>query len=354
MNQKYYKAIGVMSGTSLDGVDLALCHFHVDNNDVWKFTIEKAETIPYPYRWQKLLKEAIHFTTDKVTHLDEDYTHYLGSIIQQFIERHRISEIDAVCSHGHTLFHQPERGYTFQLGNQASLAKILNQTVVCDFRVQDVAMGGQGAPLVPIGDELLFSEYDFCLNLGGFANGSFDSHGTRIAYDICPVNVVLNHLAEKFEQPYDEGGQLAATGNVNDSLLRKLNALPFFQKSPPKSLGMEWVHEYVFPLFAQSKYSDLDLLRTYTEHVASQLAIQFKKSKKVLITGGGVYNRFLIGKLETLSKSKLIIPDSDLIEFKEALVFALLGILRLRGDVNCLASVTGALENHSSGSIFTP
>lgn len=352
MNQKYYRVLGVMSGTSLDGVDLALCHFLYDEKDQWSFTLEGAKTVPYPSRWRKILKEAIHYSPEQVKGLDRDYTKYLAQVIGQFMVRASIDSVDAICSHGHTLFHQPNEGYTLQIGNLPALAHLLKQTVVCNFRVQDVALGGQGAPLVPIGDRLLFGSYEFCLNLGGFANGSFEQGEHRIAYDICPVNVVLNYYAEKLGKAYDDEGKLAASGRLNEALFKALNAIPYYQQSAPKSLGMEWVQSEIFPLLERSGLDVLDVLRTYTEHIVYQLSLQFKPDQKVLVTGGGAYNSFLIGRLRRLVPNEIILPNTEIIEFKEALVFAFLGVLKLRGEVNCLASVTGAPQDHSSGYIY--
>ncbi len=343
-----------MSGTSLDGIDLALCTFYISEKKEWSFTIEVAETIPYASNWQAILKEAIHFSEGRMQKLNEDYTLHLSEIISVFIEKHGIINLDAVCSHGHTILHQPDKGITLQIGNLPLLAEKLKQTVVCDFRVQDVAMGGQGAPLVPIGDRLLFSEYDYCLNLGGFANVSFEKEGNRIAYDICPVNIVMNQYAEKLGAPFDENGALAKSGTLNTALLQQLNSLSFYSEIPPKSLGLEWVQQHIFPLLKASKDSPENILRTFVEHIAIQLSSQFKENSSVFITGGGAYNLFLVERLKAQKSLNVIIPNAQILEFKEALVFGLLGVLKLRDEVNCLASVTGAKQNHSSGKIFKP
>lgn len=341
-----------MSGTSLDGIDLALCSFHISEKKKWRFEIETAETVAYSLNWQRILKDAVHFSEGKLQHLNEEYTLYLAEIVSKFIQKNAIENIDAVCSHGHTILHQPEKGVTLQIGNLPVLAKKLQQRVVCNFRVQDVALGGQGAPLVPIGDRLLFSEYNYCLNLGGFANVSFENEGKRIAYDICPVNIVLNHYAEKLGKSYDAEGIFAKSGVVNEDLLQQLNALPFYLKRPPKSLGLEWVQQFVFPLLEASKEPPINILRTFTEHIAFQLSEQFRENASVLITGGGAYNSFLLERLKAQKSLKLVIPNAQIIEYKEALVFGLLGILKVRGENNCLASVTGASKDHSSGIVY--
>jgi len=343
--------LGVMSGTSLDGVDVAQIHFTKDEK--WHFEIINAETIPYPDAWKNKLQEAINFDPKSLEELNERYTGYLAEIISDFLKKHDITNLDAVCSHGHTIKHEPENKYTLQIGNLPKLAGLLKLKVVCDFRVQDVALGGQGAPLVPVGDELLFPEYDYCLNLGGFANISTLKEGKRIAYDICPVNIVLNKLTEKLGFPYDDEGKIAASGSLIPELLTRLNALPFYAKLPPKSLGLEWVTANIFPLVENSGYKTEDLLCTFTEHVAIQLAKNFREGASVLTTGGGTFNSYLLKRLAHHRKIEIVIPSKEVIEYKEALIFALLGVLKLRGEVNCLKSVTGAIKDHSSGMIYT-
>ena len=351
MNKVTYKVLGVMSGTSLDGIDLAECFFSISEG-IWTYRIGKARTIPYPALWQERLKEAVHFSEGRLLTLNKDYTQFLGTVINSFIASERIEGLDAVCSHGHTILHQPEKGVTLQIGNLPILASEIAQKVVCDFRVQDVALGGQGAPLVPIGDSLLFSEYMYCLNLGGFANISSRLNKFRTAYDVCPINIVLNPLAAQLGLPYDEGGQIAASGKVNTRLLTALNDLSFYKLTAPKSLGLEWVQQFVFPLLNDSVLSLEDAIATLTEHMAIQLAAQFQEGATILATGGGAYNDHLLNRIKFHCNVIIKVPDATLLEFKEALVFGLLGVLKLRDEVNCLASVTGAKHDHSSGVIF--
>ncbi|GAB5401323.1 MAG: anhydro-N-acetylmuramic acid kinase [Aureisphaera sp.] len=354
MNKSHYKVIGVMSGTSLDGIDLAECNFEISGTGVWSFEIGKATTIAYSEIWKDKLKEAIHFSKGRLHSLNKEYTQFLGRLIGDFISENQLQNIDAVCSHGHTVLHRPDRGITLQVGNLKSITEQLDTKVVCDFRVQDVALGGQGAPLVPIGDRLLFPAYDYCLNLGGFANVSSELNNQRIAYDICPANIVLNPLAEQLGHDFDEGGKLAASGSLNDALFHELNRLAFYKEDPPKSLGLEWVQQHVFPLLNSSEISIEDKLHTVTEHIAFQLAQAFEEKRKVLVTGGGAYNTYLLERLGTQKDLDLVVPDNIIIEYKEALVFGLLGVLRLRNEVNCLASVTGALRDHCGGIVFMP
>lgn len=351
MAKSYYNVVGVMSGTSLDGIDIIYATYVYDNN--WTFKIHKSETLKYSEIWKSSLSQLVTKTLDELSEIDKAYSKYLGTVISEFIKKHNITDIDFIASHGHTALHQPENGLTLQIGNQQILANTLNEKVICDFRVQDVEYGGQGAPLVPIGDRLLFEKYGFCLNLGGFANISFEENNERIAFDICPVNIVLNHYAFKLNLDFDDKGKLASTGKIDFELLTKLNQIEFYQQKPPKSLGLEWVKENVIPLIDSYNLRIEDVLRTFVEHVAIQISKILNQEKaKVLVTGGGAYNDFLIHRIKFLSKSQIIIPSKENIEFKEALVFGLLGVLRERNEVNCLKSVTGANKNHSSGKIL--
>ena len=353
MFKEHYHIIGVMSGTSLDGIDLAQLHFSIKNGK-WSFKIQNCETIAYPQIWLNKLKTAITFSEKELENLNIEYTHFLGQTIRGFIQKNKLSNIDAVCSHGHTILHQPHKGITLQIGNLPEIAKIINQKVVCDFRVQDVELGGQGAPLVPIGDEILFSAFDFCLNLGGFSNVSFEEKGKRIAFDISPVNTVLNFYANQLGFDYDDQGKIARSGNLNLDLFTELNQIAFYQKKYPKSLGMEFVNETILPLLEKYPIPKEDKLHTFVEHIAFQIALALPKKKgKMLITGGGTYHKFLIDQIQFhLPNMEVVIPDKKTLEFKEALIFGLLGVLKLRKEINVLSSVTGAKFDHSSGVIF--
>jgi len=353
MNKTVYRVVGVMSGTSLDGVDLVDVTFSKQAG-VWRYDIHAFETKLYTEAWYSILKQLVSKSVTELESIDQEYTPYLAGMIQEFIIENKITDLDAICSHGHTALHQPEAGMTYQIGNLACLFDILKIPVVCNFRVQDVALGGQGAPLVPIGDKLLFSDYDFCLNLGGFANISTDIEARRIAYDICPANIVLNHYIGLLGFDYDDGGQLASTGTVCFELLEALNDLDFYKKAAPKSLGLEWVKQEIFPLIDSFDLPVESVLRTFVEHVAVQISnvINEKEGVQVLVTGGGAYHAFLMTKIKEKTSNTLIIPENRLVECKEALVFGFLGVLKLEGAVNCLSSVTGAKEDHSSGIIF--
>lgn len=355
MKLENYNVIGVMSGTSLDGVDLAHIQFRIKDKK-WDFTILESETIPYDLTWVQTLKTAVDFSHIELEKLNQEYTSLLASIISDFITRHKIENLDIICSHGHTILHQPHNGFTLQIGNLPEIADLVQQTVVCDFRVQDVQLGGQGAPLVPIGDRILFPEYDYCMNIGGFSNVSFEENGTRIAFDISPVNTVLNFYANQFGFDYDDKGQISASGEIYEALFNELNNLDFYQQNYPKSLGFEFVKETILPIIESFEIDITDKMRTFTEHVALQIAQALpNKNGRLLITGGGAYNDFLIERIQFhLPSIQIIIPDNKILEFKEAVIFALLGVLKLRGEINVLSSVTGAKTDHSSGNIYKP
>ncbi len=342
-----------MSGTSLDGVDLAHINFEI-NDGKWSYKIFECDTFSYSNEMISKLKNGIHLSSIELSELNIEYTNLLGNIISEFIAKNNISNLDAVCSHGHTILHQPQKGFTLQIGNLPEIAKITNQKVVCNFRVQDVLFGGQGAPLVPIGDEILFSEFDYCLNLGGFSNISFEENNERIAFDISPVNTVLNFYANTFGLEYDDKGKISESGNINIELFDELNKLEFYHKSYPKSLGFEFVQEIILPILNNYPITVEDKMRTFTEHIAFQIGEILKtKTGKLLISGGGVYNEYLIERIKKyLPAIEVIIPDEKTIQYKEALIFALLGVLKLRNEINVLASVTGAKQNHSSGEVF--
>ena len=351
---KRYRVAGLMSGTSLDGVDIACCNFQEENGH-WEYAIVRAETIPYPAEWKARLQHLPQGSALELAQTNAAYGRYLGKLVQGFLAQYNL-EVDLVASHGHTIFHQPAHGFTCQIGDGAAIAAECHIPVIADFRSLDVALGGQGAPLVPLGDQLLFGAYDSCLNIGGFANISFENEGRRLAYDICPANIILNGLSEKLGHAYDHDGLLAASGHTDESLLQQLNQIAYYRLPPPKSLGREWVEQTILPLLNNADISVCDALRTATEHMAMQLAraIGDHPDKQVLMTGGGTFNTFMLQRLALLTRTSVVIPEALLVNFKEALVFALLGVLRLRGEVNCLAAVTGARENSCGGAIFRP
>lgn len=343
-----YCVLGLMSGTSLDGLDICRVRFELPS---FRFEILEAETLNYSVEWKYRLQQAIHLSGEELTRLDVEYGRFLAQSVRKFIGKHQIQNLDAIASHGHTIFHNPNENYTLQIGNGQLIFAETGIPVVYDFRSQDVFLGGQGAPLVPIGDQILFGEYDACLNLGGFSNISFKQNQNRIAFDICPVNVVMNSLAQDLGFDYDDKGHLAASGELNLDLLDELNALEFYALNPPKSLGIEWVHREVFPILNRYRLSEVDALATFSRHIAEQIAsvLNSNQLKTVLVTGGGAYNAHLIQTLQKLTSTQLIIPDPKIIDYKEALIFGLMGVLKLEGQINVLHTVTGAKYSHSSG-----
>jgi anhydro-N-acetylmuramic acid kinase len=341
-------ALGIMSGTSLDGIDLALCCF--DYSDKWNYRIIDAQTIPYPKDWIDKLTKAPLLKAEDILLLNNEYGRYTGSLVNEFLLQ-KITP-DLICSHGHTIFHQPEKMFTYQLGNGASIAAVTGITTICDFRNLDVALGGQGAPLVPIGDKLLFQEYTFCINLGGFANISYDLGNQRIAFDICPVNIVLNELAEKKNLSFDKDGEIGKAGKLNEELLKLLNSLSYYHQEWPKSLGREWVEKNIMTLMSNSGLSIEDQAATYYEHISDQISRTVNTPGKILFTGGGTMNKFLLSKVRAKTKCEIIVPGENLISYKEALIFAFLGALNYTGRINCLSSVTGARHDSIAGTIF--
>ena len=341
--------IGLMSGTSLDGLDLCCVHFDFDGT--WHYRIVKAESVDYPDELRRALGSAQDMTALEYARLHSDYGLYLGRQVRAFVERNRL-KADLVASHGQTIFHQPSVRFTAQIGSGAGIAAECGIDTVCDFRTTDVALGGQGAPLVPIGDAILFGDYDYCLNLGGFSNISFDGGDRRLAYDISPVNYVLNHYAGFCGQSFDRDGAMARRGKVCDALLSRLNALDFYTQSGPKSLGREWVEAVVYPLVDSYKLPVEDVLATFVEHVAVQIGRNVRGGR-VLVTGGGARNVFLLERMRAVSpQAEYIVPDSLTIDFKEALIFALLGALYVAGRPNCLSSVTGAVRDNIGGCLY--
>lgn len=340
-----------MSGTSLDGLDIAYIKFQ--SKPHWTYEFLCFETMEYSAGWKNKLRFQSKIEEDKLEKLDSEYGQFLNSAIKKFRLKNKINkdQVDIISSHGHTLFHQPELGLTKQIGNGPEIFLGGGIPVVCDFRVQDVELGGQGAPLVPVGDRILFNEFDSCINLGGFANISFEKQNSRLAMDICPLNFVCNELVKPLGLNYDNNGEIARSGSVNQKMLDRLNSLNYYQQTGPKTLGAEWVEAQINPILSDFDMNLKDVLRTFSEHASDQISeiLNSSNSKKALFTGGGVYNGFLIERIVDKTPCEIVVPGKDLIEFKEALIFGLLGVLRCQGMVNVLASVTGASKDHCSG-----
>ncbi len=348
-----YLSIGCMSGTSLDGLDLTACRFSFDG--AWKFEILKSVTIPYSHKWVNRLAKAGQLTALELALLNNDYGKYIGKQVAGFCTE-LPEKPDIVSSHGHTIFHQPQERLTLQIGNGAFVAAYSGIQTACDFRSLDVALKGQGAPLVPIGDELLFGEYEICLNLGGIANVSYKENGERRAFDICPANMAFNYFIQELGYEYDLDGNLGRAGKIQEELLGLLNELEFYQQKGPKSLSREWFNTEFLPVILSFHLAPEDVLRTLYEHVSDQLsrAVDGFQKAQILISGGGAHNVFLIELFSEKTKHKTIIPSAQIIDFKEAIIFAFLGVLRLRHEINCLKSVTGSLRDHSGGVIYLP
>lgn len=346
------RILGLMSGTSLDGLDLALCEFTTEHEKV-DFKIVKAKTIDYSLEWKHLLKEAKNLSAEKYFALHAAYGHFLASMANQLINENNL-KLDAIASHGHTIFHQPHLGFSTQLGCGATIAANTGITTVCDFRSLDVALQGQGAPLVPIGDRLLFGDYKACLNIGGIANLSYEEKENRLAYDICEANMLLNYLSEKLGKPYDAGGEMARRGAVNRDLLNQLNNLPFYSIKTAKSLGREWFEKEVLLLMQTAQLKTEDLLASSVEHLADIISNELneKKLHNVLVTGGGAFNTFLIERIQSKTTCEIILPSKEIINFKEALIFAFLGYLRLNEKNNTLKTVTAAKRNSIGGAVY--
>lgn len=361
ISEQEFKVIGLMSGTSMDGLDIAYVSFK--ENDKIHFKLECCENIVYSKEWKDKLAQAFYATPEELSKLDSEYGIWLGNTVLHFIKAYQIKP-DLIASHGHTIFHKPHEKYTLQIGSGKIIKDLTQIPVVNNFRTQDVAMGGQGAPLVPIGDELLFPEFDFCLNLGGFSNISWKQDRKRLACDIGPCNILMNAICKRISLEYDKDGTLASQGKTLPALLDKWNAIDFYKLSAPKSLGREWFEMNFIDDIQNDEYDIRDLMATALQHIVVQLNIflenairQINSNKQkynVLITGGGAHNAYLMNELSKHSNKCLefVIPDRNIIDYKEAIVFALLGYLRWNHQINVLASVTGAERDHSSGEIY--
>ena len=359
MMDKTYQILGMMSGTSLDGLDMALCEFTASKN-TWAYRILKTGFREYDEAMRLRLQHAINLSATELLGFHETYGRWLGRQARIFLEASG-ARADAIASHGHTIHHRPEEGFTFQLGNPQQIALESGCRTVGDFRSLDVALGGQGAPLVPIGDHMLFGSYRFCLNLGGIANVSFQHEGDRMAFDIGIANMLLNYLCKPLGISYDEDGSYARQGSLNKGLLHALDNLPYYQQPFPKSTGYEWFRDAIIPLLERFPDTPENQLRTGVWHIAGQICRQLRNlggndPAEVLTTGGGALNTYLMEVLQALlgPRIRLVLPEPDLILFKEALVFAFLGALQLAGKPNVLASVTGASRDSCSGILCEP
>ena len=359
-----YRVIGLMSGSSLDGLDIAYVQFE-ETAGIWTFDIRETTCIPYSAGWQKKLSDLTNLSAKDYLLLNAEYGRYIGNAVQAFIEEKNLAfQVQLISSHGHTAFHLPASGITAQLGNGAGISAITGIRTITDLRAVDVALGGQGAPIVPIGENMLFPEYHLFLNIGGIANISAHDRSV-IGFDVCPANRVLNLLAEHSDKGYDENGRLAAAGKINEELLTQLNAFEYYKAAFPKSLSNEFGLKEVYPLIENAKLSREDALRTYVQHMIEQIANSIRSfprtesdqsERRLLITGGGAHNIFLIEKLtEELKRFGIVcvVPDDKIIDYKEALIIALMGALRWREEINVMQTVTGASKDSINGALWT-
>jgi len=345
-----FKSIGIMSGTSLDGIDLAYVEF-TEEDGKWSFQLGPSQSIIYQDSWKNRLKNLMNASALEFVKTHVDYGKYTGELVRKFVNTWQLKP-DVIGVHGHTVFHNPKVGFTCQIGDGATIAAISQQIIANDFRSMDVARGGQGAPLVPIGDQLLFHDYQACLNIGGFANISYQKNDRLIAYDVGPANIILNPIALDLGYHFDDKGEIARSGQILSGLLQQLKSIPYYKKSPPKSLGKEWVDKNISPLIAPNMIPK-DILRTFIEHISliiSQEMAGIQKGK-VLITGGGAFNHFLIEKIKERTDLELVLPSNDIIEMKEAIIFAFLAVLRLQNKTNTIQTVTGARIASISGAL---
>jgi anhydro-N-acetylmuramic acid kinase len=346
-------ALGLMSGTSLDGLDLCLTRFW-PQEEQWNYEIVEAETLQYSSEWENRLRNASTLEAVELHLLDREYGSLVGKLCRDFLDKHHL-EADLIASHGHTIFHQPQKRMSVQIGHGAFIAAASGVDVVNDFRSTDTAYGGQGAPLVPLAEQWLFHNFYCFLNIGGIANLSIhQAKGKIVGFDVCGANQVLNWISQKyFQEKYDEGGNKAAEGKIIPDLLQKLNKIDFYKKAPPRSLGREDVEKDILPLLKHYA-NGYDLLHTYNNHMAQQINIAFKAQGSigsVLLSGGGVHNQFLLSLLKAQGLH-FSIPDPTIIDFKEALCFCLLGLFRLKKIPNSLSSVTGASKDSIGGSHY--
>ncbi len=350
------KVIGIMSGTSMDGVDLALCDIQFSENP--SAEILHAVTVPYEEKWRVRLSQLRYQSAEVYAKTDIFYGRFLGEQVKHYLRKWN-EHADLICSHGHTIFHDPEHWLTAQMGDGETLSAIAEIPAITNFRRADVAIGGQGAPLAGLGDEWLFPEYDYCLNLGGFSNISAKIHQQRIAFDISPCNIILNRVAREGGMAFDEDGKIAENGSIDYELLKQLNAVPYYQRPYPKSLGREWINKEFWHIVRD--YDNLPVesrMKTLVEHISEQIGQSIHQmdqnhgsGKKVLVTGGGAHNPVLIDHIKTHTDAEIIVPENILIDYKEALIFAFLGVLRLNNLPTSISTSTGASRDLVTGSL---
>jgi len=361
----FYRAIGIMSGSSLDGLDICFTEFD-EIGGKWNYEIKASACMPFSDEWVEKLQSAIHLDARSYMRLHTAFGQYIGQQVNTFIETNSLQHrVQLIASHGHTTFHEPQYKMTGQIGDGAAIAAMTGINVVSDLRAMDVALGGQGAPIVPIGERLLLGGHKYFLNLGGIANISANLPDSYVAFDVCPANRVLNMLVKEMGHDYDDEGAIAESGSVNEVLLNELNALDFYQAAYPKSLANDFGTDTVYPMIAKAGLSIPDALRTQVAHMVAQIknAVlqidqQFPSNgapATMLVCGGGALNTFVINQLSAALEPlaiTVVVPDKTLIEFKEALIMSLIGVLRWREENNVLHSVTGASRSSIGGAVW--
>ncbi len=356
------RIIGLISGSSLDGLDVALCHFSGKSPSAVKWSLVRTETFEFSEGLLLKLKQVSSCSVIPLKKLEVEFTEFCISAIEQFLEKVEV-DVDYIASHGHTVFHYPEDGFTLQIGSGALLAEGTGIPCISDLRSNDIALGGQGAPVAPIVEQWLYRGYDYYINLGGIANISVHSDSEIISFDSCPCNQVLNFVAQRKGMPYDKGGLLAQSGQPNSDLIRKMKTHSYFGLPAPKSLDNSWVHEEFITKYIDSDLSPEDLLASMSHFIADQLSDDLTRNihkahapSQILLTGGGAHNHFLVDVLRSKLKGniKLVIPEKQTIDFKEAVLIALMGYLRVHKIPNIIPSVTGAKRPSTSGAMYWP
>jgi anhydro-N-acetylmuramic acid kinase len=355
-----YNVIGVTSGNSLDGLDLVFAVL-TEVRGKWTVEIRAAERKPYTMEWTEKLAGAVNLPARDYLLLHSEYGHYTGYAVKQFIADHQLDhQVHFISSHGHTTFHMPSQKMTAQLGEGASIAAVTELPVISDLRAMDVALGGKGAPLEPIAEQLLFPDYNYRLNLGGNATISAVVNGSFVAFDICPCNYILDAVAQTLGKTYDEDGKLAAGGVTDNALLESLNGLAYYAQTYPKTLASKFGTGTVLPMIQGQQLSTQGKLNTYTQHITKQIALsiaplQDGSEQKLLLTGGGAFNSYLVACIREQLQPyniEIIIANTQTITFRSALMTALLGALRWRQEPNALVSVTGAEKDSVGGALW--
>lgn len=365
MPEKTYRVLGLLSGSSLDGADLAVCSFSVDPltpTKLLSWNIHLARTIPYPQEWITRFKNLPGASARDLVLADTELGHYYGVLINQLLKEHSIT-VDLISSHGHTIFHFPELKTTTQIGDGAAIVSETGIDTVTQLRSVDVAFAGEGAPLAPLGDRYLYPGYTYYLNLGGIANVTAYQDEKIIAFDICPCNQIFNALAETIGQDFDRDGAIAASGNLNHPLLARLQDDDYLIKPYPKSLDNTWSQEHQVKQAIQWDARLEDKMNTAVEFVALEIAKACRQLTQpessterptLFCTGGGALNAHLISRIAFhCPEIELVLPSRKIIEFKEVSFIALAGLFRCLRVPNLYASVTGAPSDTINGALYS-